>query len=125
VSELSDLLKLVGEQLRIIRESKKLTQAQVAERTGSDGMTKSRISDIERGKTNISLKTLERLLQALEVTPVELFHFQKLDGLMDIEEKKILLEVHKFALMERDLGEVKYVVRTARDFLNTIDAKKS
>ncbi len=121
---MSDFSKMVGEQLRIIRENKKLTQAQVAERTGTEGMTKSRISDIERGKTNISLKTLEKLMNALEISPVELFHFQNLNGVMDLEEKKILLEVHKYTLMERDLNEVKYIVRTTRDFLSTVDYKR-
>lgn len=122
---MSSFLKLVGEQLRVIRESKGLTQAQVAELTGSMGMSKSRISDIERGKTNISLNTLELIMNALEITPNELFNFQKLAGLMEIEEKKVILDVHHSLLREREIDEIKYVVRTTRDFLDTIDAKKN
>lgn len=121
---MSSFLKLVGEQLRVIRESKGLTQSQVAELTGSMGMSKSRISDIERGQTNISLNTLELLMNALEITPDELFNFQKLAGVMEIGEKKIILDVHHSLLKERDIDEIKYVVRTAKDFLDTVDAKK-
>ncbi|WP_313893719.1 helix-turn-helix transcriptional regulator [Psychrobacillus sp.] len=121
---MSSFLKLVGEQLRVIRESKRLTQSQVAELTGSMGMSKSRISDIERGQTNISLNTLELIMNALEITPDELFNFQKLAGVMEIEEKKIILDVHHSLLKERELDEIKYVVRTAKDFLDTVDGKK-
>ncbi|MDO3409892.1 helix-turn-helix transcriptional regulator [Saccharibacillus sp. CPCC 101409] len=121
---MSDFLKLVGEQLRKIREAKRLTQAQVAEKTGKDGFSKSRVSDIERGQTNISLKTLETMMQALDISPGELFNFQTLYLSQDIEDKKMMVDLHKFTLMERDLEEVKYVVRTTKDFLETLDGKR-
>ena len=50
---MSDFLRLVGERLRMIRKVKGLTQDQVAEKTGKVGMSKSHISDIERGQRNI------------------------------------------------------------------------
>jgi len=121
---MSDFLRLVGEQLRQIREAKKLTQAQVAERTGNDGFSKSRVSDIERGQTNISLKTLESLMKALDISPNELFNFEPLYMSQEIEDKKMMVDLHKYTLMERDMDEVKYVVRTTKDFLDTVDAKR-
>lgn len=121
---MSDFLRLVGEQLKQIREAKKLTQAQVAERTGNDGFSKSRVSDIERGQTNISLKTLESLMKALDISPNELFNFQPLYMSQEIEDKKMMVDLHKYTLMERDMDEVKYVVRTTKDFLETVDAKR-
>ncbi|WP_246358440.1 hypothetical protein [Paenibacillus phytorum] len=63
-------------------------------------------------------------MNALEIDPSELFNFQKLDG-EGIHEKKLILDIHKSMLMERGLDEVKYVVRTTNDFLDTIDAKES
>lgn len=121
---MSDFLRLVGEQLKQIREAKKLTQAQVAERTGNDGFSKSRVSDIERGQTNISLKTLESLMKALDISPNELFNFKPLYMSQEIEDKKMMVDLHKYTLMERDMDEVKYVVRTTKDFLETVDAKR-
>ncbi|EPY11613.1 MULTISPECIES: helix-turn-helix domain-containing protein [Paenibacillus] len=122
---MSDLLKFVGEQLRMIRLAKGLSQEQVAERTGKEGMSKSRISDIESGKVNVTLKTLESLMHALDIMPSELFDFQKL-GIEDgIEDKQMLLDLHRITLMERSIDEVKYVVRTTKDFLNTMDAQHS
>ncbi|EJW19281.1 helix-turn-helix domain-containing protein [Paenibacillus alvei] len=122
---MSDLLKLVGEQLRMIRIAKGLSQEQVAERTGKEGMGKSRISDIESGKVNVTLKTLESLMHALDIVPSELFNFQKLNVADGIEDKRMLLDLHRITLMERSIDEVKYVVRTTKDFLNTIDAHSS
>jgi transcriptional regulator with XRE-family HTH domain len=121
---MSDFLRLVGERLRMVRKLKGLTQDQLAEKTGKKSMSKSHISDIERGQRNISLLTLEILMNALEIDPSELFNFQKLDG-EGIHEKKLILDIHKSMLMERGLDEVKYVVRTTNDFLDTIDAKES
>lgn len=122
---MSDLLKFVGEQLRMIRLEKGLSQEQVAERTGKEGMSKSRISDIESGKVNVTLKTLESLMHALDIMPSELFDFQKLGIENGIEDKQMLLDLHRITLMERSIDEVKYVVRTTKDFLNTMDAKSS
>ncbi|MEW9105841.1 helix-turn-helix domain-containing protein, partial [Paenibacillus sp.] len=107
---MSDLLKLVGEQLRMIRIAKGLSQEQVAERTGKEGMGKSRISDIESGKVNVTLKTLESLMHALDIVPSELFDFQKLNVADGIEDKRMLLDLHRITLMERSIDEVKYVV---------------
>lgn len=120
---MADLLKLIGEQLRMIRMTKGLSQEQVAERTGKEGMSKSRISDIESGKVNVTLKTLQSLMYALDIMPIELFNFQRLNGVESIKEKRLILDLHKFTLMERSINEVKYVVRTTKDFLDTIDAR--
>lgn len=120
---MSDFLKLVGEQLRIIRVSKGLSQEEVAERTGKLSFSKGRISNIEHGQSNITLSTLEMLMNALEIAPEELFNFQKLSGATDIEEKSLMLDIHRSLLRDRNLDEVKYVVRITKDFLDTIDAQ--
>jgi len=123
VNDVGDFRRLVGEQIRLIRKNRGLTQTQLAERTGNDSMSKSRISDIENGKINISLDTLERLMNALDVTPSEFFNFQKIVNEEDYHEKKLLVDLHRQVLLERDLNEVKYVIRTTKDFLDTIDSK--
>jgi len=120
---MSDFLKLVGEQLRIIRLSKELSQEEVAERTGKLGFSKGRVSNIEHGQSNITLSTLETLMKALDIPPEELFNFQKLAGVTDIEEKNLMLDIHRSLLRERNLDEVKYVVRITKDFLDTIDSQ--
>lgn len=121
---MSDFLKLVGSKLKEIRQAKKLNQMEVAERTGKDGFSKSRVSDIERGQTNISLKTLEILMIALDISPNELFNFENSHTTKETENKKLIVDLHKYSLMQRNMEEVKYVVRTTKDFLETVDAKR-
>lgn len=120
---MSDFLKLVGEQLRAIRIEKGLSQEEVAEKTGKIGFSKGRISNIENGQTNITLTTLESLMNALEIAPEELFNFQKLSNVTDLEEKNLMLSIHHSLLRERHIDEVKYVVRITKDFINTMDAQ--
>jgi len=120
---LSNFLKLVGAQLRTIRKARGLTQEELAEKTGKIGVSKSRISDIERGEANITLETLEMLMNALEIHPNELFNFQKLPTTTDFEEKSYMLDLHLSVLRDRDIDEVKYVLNTTKDFLDTVDNK--
>ncbi|MFJ7973427.1 helix-turn-helix domain-containing protein [Psychrobacillus sp. NPDC096389] len=120
---MSNFLKLVGAQLRTIRKARGLTQEELAEKTGKIGVSKSRISDIERGEANITLETLEMLMNALEIHPNELFNFQRLATTTDFEEKSYMLDLHLSVLRDRDIDEVKYVLNTTKDFLDTVDNK--
>lgn len=52
-----------------IRKTKKITQAQLAERAGVD---RHHISDIENGKMSPTVKTLEKIARALGVQTIEL-----------------------------------------------------
>jgi len=62
--------KKVGKQIRIIRKKKKLTQEEVAHRTRIHVSTLGRI---ERGESNPSLQTINRIAQALRIKTKELF----------------------------------------------------
>jgi transcriptional regulator with XRE-family HTH domain len=65
-----DLQRTFGNNLRIYRKAKKLTQEQLA----SDvfGYHRTYISSIERGKRNLSLKVVERLAAAIDADPLTL-----------------------------------------------------
>ncbi len=122
---MSDLQRLIGEQLKLIRKMKNLTQEQVAERTGKEGMNKSRISDIERGRINISLRTLEMLMNALSISPTELFDLKHLSGAEDIQEKHMIIDIHRYTLMDRELDEVKHVVDSTKSLFGIIDSRSA
>jgi len=121
---LSELSELIGKQIRFLRNKKGLKQDQVAERTGREGYNKSRISKIESGKENITLETLELIMHALEVTPLELFDFGKSQDPLIYKNKQEIVESYKYMLMERELEEIRYVVRTSQDLFGTLDANK-
>lgn len=119
---MSDLSRLIGEQVRMIRDARGLTQEELAEKT-EPSVSRRVVSEIELGKGNPTLKTLEKLMYALEIEPNELFNFHKLDGVKGIEEKKLIVDIHKYVLMERGLDDVQYIVQTARNYLDRVDAK--
>lgn len=54
-----------GDRIREIREAKRLTQDQLAERTG---ISKGFLSDVENGKRNVSSEYLLRIANALNAS---------------------------------------------------------
>ena len=58
-------LKKVGERIRQARKEKHLSQAELAEKVQ---ISASHMSDLENGKTNISLEIFMRITEALQVS---------------------------------------------------------
>ena len=61
-----DITKQFGKRVRILRENKGLSQERMAE---SAGLHRSHLGEIERGEGNVTLRTQEKLAQALK-TPL-------------------------------------------------------
>ena len=64
-----DMRKLVGRNVRRIRQEKKLTQEQFADRSG---FSQQYISGLEQGRRNPTVVTVYELAQALGVNHLEL-----------------------------------------------------
>lgn len=64
-----DMRRLVGENVRRIRQSRGLTQEQFADQSG---FSQQYLSGLERGRRNPTVVTLFELATALDVTPVDL-----------------------------------------------------
>lgn len=62
---------LIGDRLKEIRESKKLSQGQLQDRTG---LLRCYISRVENGHTTPAIETLEKMARALEVPMYALFY---------------------------------------------------
>lgn len=71
---MSEILELVGTRIRDIRKSKGLSQEALAEKAGFNS---SYIGFIERAERNISLKNLEKIAQALNVSVYQLLTYVK------------------------------------------------
>lgn len=67
-----ELTKKFGIRLKYYRNMRNLTQEQLSEKIGADVRY---ISDIERGKRNITFKTLSKFSETLEVEVASLFNF--------------------------------------------------
>ncbi len=64
----------IGLKIKFFRQQKYLTQAAFAEMLDMDVRY---LSDIERGKKNITLKTLYKISLALNINPVDLFVYTR------------------------------------------------
>ena len=61
-----NILKIFGFNLKVLRMKNGLTQFQLAEKLN---VHEKHICNIETGKQNVTLKTLEKIAKALEVEP--------------------------------------------------------
>ena len=64
-----DMRKLVGRNVRAVRQASGMTQEQLAEESG---FSQQYISDLERGRRNPTIVSLYELAQALKSTPIDL-----------------------------------------------------
>lgn len=64
-----DMRKVVGGNVRAVRQARGMTQEQLAEKSG---FSQQYISDLERGRRNPTIVSLYELAQALKSTPIDL-----------------------------------------------------
>ncbi|MEC0094355.1 helix-turn-helix domain-containing protein [Paenibacillus macquariensis] len=114
------IIRYVGERIRGIRKSKGYTQEQLGEKVG---LPQSYIGGIERGDRNISLETLERILDALEHTPTGLFRFYNDEYLSeDRRAKEVALNSLNELLTSRSVHDINMIQQLAKNILFTIDS---
>ncbi len=89
------LLKILGENIRTIRKTKKISQERLAELSG---LHPTYISDIERGKVNASIYTFYMITQALDFPFSELVSFTsgKVDKQIETEIAEMLTLLRGF-----------------------------
>jgi len=85
----------IGSQIKTVREAKKLSQKHVAL---SVNMDPSQYSKIEKGKTDPSVSTLERIARALGVSLAELFESDEIFKDINSADKTIM---EKLRLIEQ------------------------
>lgn len=111
------LKKQLGYRIRELRKAKALTQEQLAERSE---IHYSYIGGVERGDRNISIETLERLAQALEVPAYELFLFND-----DVNRERTARQnaiADLLALVSnRSMDEVYSLIRINKEIIAAID----
>jgi transcriptional regulator with XRE-family HTH domain len=112
---MAELIEQIGKQIRILRKNRGLTQERLGEMVQ---LPQSYIGGVERGEKNISLETLERLINALKISPVEVL------GTAQPSEKEKALDSLKVLLHNRSLNEIEIIFRLSKDVLAAFDAKK-
>ncbi|MEI7025932.1 helix-turn-helix domain-containing protein [Paenibacillus sp. y28] len=117
----SNFLKLVGERIRYLRKKKGLTQEALAEKAG---IHYSYMSGIENADRNISMETLEKIIAALDVAPMEMFQFHELELEEGRAEAAEALSAVHSLLAGRSAAEILTVLRVAKEIFAAIDAVK-
>lgn len=104
---------IIGNRIREIRKSRKITQAQLAEMSGIEP---SNISHIERAATKLSLPTLINISNALEVTLDEIVY----DNLKKSEHVSSSL-INKLLedCTSEELKAIAEVIKTTKNILRT------
>ncbi len=75
MSEIENItLKKIGRRIQKLRTEQNLSQQDLAAKINYE---KSNMSRLEAGKTNMTVSTLEKIANALEVELIELFRFKK------------------------------------------------
>ena len=67
------ILTLFGERVRVLRQARGLSQEALALAAGLD---RTYIGGVERGERNISLLNIQKIAQALYVSPADLLKFE-------------------------------------------------
>jgi transcriptional regulator with XRE-family HTH domain len=68
------ILKLFGERVRVLRQARGISQEALALAAGLD---RTYVGGVERGERNISLINIQKIAQALDVSPGDLLRFEK------------------------------------------------
>jgi transcriptional regulator with XRE-family HTH domain len=111
---LSNLRKLIGERIRMMRKQRGLTQEELGERVQ---LKYSYIGAAERGARNISLDSLDKIIVALDTDLGAFFNFNDIDVAANNFDKRAVLEIHQQFLENRSMDEIKLIHKITRDIL--------
>ena len=67
---MTDIKKIFGKNIRLIRESRNMTQEKLSDICG---LHRTYIGSVERGERNISLENIQKITDALQVKIIDLF----------------------------------------------------
>ena len=99
---------IIGERIRLLRETKKLSQGDIERRTG---LLRCYLSRVENGHTVPSLETLAKIAEAMEINLADFF--PGTDTPQDRETRKMLGELSEEEI--RFLAEIKRYSTTLSD----------
>ncbi|NHM32074.1 helix-turn-helix domain-containing protein [Neobacillus terrae] len=117
---MGNLVKFVGNNIREIRKMKKLTQEELAEKSG---LQTSFLAGVERGERNITLETLDKILNGLEEDVKTVFSFNNL-VLDEYVSKNEMVGLIVNLLADRKLQDVKLIHKVAKEIFETYSKAK-
>jgi len=96
--EMSDIAKIIGDRIRILRTEKGLSQEELGHRADINA---THLGRLERGEKSATVDSLEKIVNALETTFEDLFKYiQPSKG--DIDNTTISLLINKLSTLSVD-----------------------
>jgi transcriptional regulator with XRE-family HTH domain len=117
-SQVSDIKKAVGSGIRSIRKAKGISQEALAD---GAGVSPSYMGEVERGVRNISLETLEKVSNALGVSPIDILRVSNVEPEGRVHGKSSVLEKHIAFMSMRSAKEIELIQRIAKDILAYVE----
>ncbi|EHS58884.1 helix-turn-helix transcriptional regulator [Paenibacillus kribbensis] len=115
---MSELLELVGTRIRDIRKSQGLSQEALAEKAGFNS---SYIGFIERAERNISLKNLEKIAKALNVSVNQLLTYVKEND--ELTEEDLSIKNILSLLRTREAKDTEMALKVLTDIFIRFDER--
>ncbi|MGE7023358.1 helix-turn-helix domain-containing protein [Solibacillus cecembensis] len=115
---MNGLLKMVGANIKSIRSEKGLTREQLAEICE---MQPTYLADVERGRRNITLQSLEKIAAGLGESPSKIIRLENLKIEDDYMEKHELLLLINEKLNGRSQEELKLIIKLIDEIFGFID----
>ncbi len=113
-----NLPELVGDRIKGLRKARGWTQEQLAE---AASLHYSYIGGVERGDRNISLETLEKIVEAFGVEPLELFRFESTP---DTAARRGAIDEHLSLVSSRTTEEIYVLNKIMKEILIAMDMKR-
>ncbi|KGR85703.1 MerR family transcriptional regulator [Ureibacillus massiliensis 4400831 = CIP 108448 = CCUG 49529] len=117
---MDSLVTLVGNNIKDIRRSKKMTQDELAEKCG---LQQTYLAAIERGERNVTLQTLEKIITGLEEVPATIFNFEQLNLEQKYLKKKGLIVLLLNLIENKNEDEIRLILNIATEIFNTYKGK--
>ncbi|ATP41046.1 transcriptional regulator [Solibacillus sp. R5-41] len=115
-----NLTKRVGKNIRAIRKAQNLTIDELAEKCDFQAPY---LSDVERGERNITLQTLTKILDALDVHPGRVLIPEKKSDLDIGDVKEELLQVLLSSLEDKSENDIRMLLNVSNEIFNTYKKK--
>lgn len=112
---MTDVVKKLGDRIRKLRRAKGLSQERLAELSG---LHTNYIGQVERGEKNLTIETMQKIVEGLDITLEELFRF------LDPMKRKDALGEIVGLLSERSVDDQEMVLALLRTILDWEERKQ-
>lgn len=115
-----DLTKRVGSNIRAVRKERNLTIDELAEKCDFQSPY---LSDIERGERNITLQTLSKILDALNISPGRILMPANIQDSEDRNVRDELIQILLSSLEDKSEDDIRMLLNVSNEIFMTYKKK--